>query len=132
MSLLKARSNRAGNSRRENRVYPRYKLPLSVLVEARWEDTVLSLQHAPDHENISAQGLLLCLAGSPPPPVNAELDIRFPLVERPTLPGRAYAHCRGRVVRIDAPNRVAVHLEDVGFEYGEIAGAAASPALIRS
>lgn len=99
----------------DRRSFGRYRLPVSRLVEARWQGRVLPLDDAPLQENISAGGTTLCLARGPAPPLHAELDITFPLLERPFQPGQTYAHCRGRVLRHDAPNRVAVFFEDVDF-----------------
>lgn len=73
------------------------------------------LERLPGRETISGGGLELCLAESPAPPVDAELEICFPLVERPFYPGRVYARCRARVLRHDTPNRVAVRFQDVEF-----------------
>jgi hypothetical protein len=48
-------------------------------------------------------------------PVDAEVHVSFPLVDRPFQPGRIFARCRGRVVRREERNRVAVFFEDVDF-----------------
>ncbi|MCI0402573.1 MAG: hypothetical protein L0212_03515 [Acidobacteria bacterium] len=106
----------------DRRIYTRYQMPISNLVEARWNGKVLPLAHDPQHENISALGLRVALERGPAPPVGAKLDIRFPLVEKPTRPGRAYAQCSGRVVRHDRPNLVAVYLQDVNFVADDAAG----------
>jgi hypothetical protein len=103
------------NPAHERRIYARYQMPISNLVEARWNGQVLSLRHDPTHENISALGLRVALERGPAPPVGAKLAIRFPLVEKPSRPGRTYAQCLGRVVRHDGPNLVAVYLQDVNF-----------------
>lgn len=108
----------------ERRIFARYQMPISNLVEARWNGQALPLAHDPQHENISALGLRLALERGPAPPVGSKLDIRFPLVAKPSRPGRTYAHCLGRVVRHDGPNLVAVYLQDVNFEPEE--GGAAS------
>jgi hypothetical protein len=97
----------------ERRSFGRYRLPVSRLVEARWQGRLLPLEYAPLEENISAGGAILCLARGPAPPVHATLDITFPLMERPFQSAQMYAHCRGRVVRQDSPHRVAVFFEDV-------------------
>jgi len=99
----------------ERRIYARYQMPISNLVEARWNGQALPLAHDPQHENISALGLRMALERGPAPPVGAKLYIRFPLVEKPSRPGRTYAHCLGRVVRHDGPTLVAVYLQDVNF-----------------
>jgi hypothetical protein len=91
------------------RSFGRYRLPISLLAEASWNGRQLPLVHSPDHENISATGASLVLAGGPVPPVS------FPLVGRPFQPGRIFARCRGRVVRSEERNRVAVFFEDVDF-----------------
>ena len=109
MTKLKAQSGS------ERRIFARYQMPISNLVEARWNGQALPLAHDPQNENISALGLRLALQRGPAPPIGAKLDIRFPLVERPSRPGRTYAHCSGRVVRHDGPNLVAVYLQDVNF-----------------
>ena len=126
MTKLKAQSGS------ERRIFARYQMPISNLVEARWDGQALPLAHDPQHENISALGLRLALERGPSPPVGAKLDIRFPLVERPTRPGRTYAHCLGRVVRHDGPNLVAVYLQDVNFEPEESVAPVGARALIRS
>lgn len=100
----------------ERRIFARYQMPISNLVEARWNGQPLPLAHDPQHENISALGLRVALERGPAPPVGSKLDIRFPLVEKPSRPGCTYAHCLGRVVRHDGPNLVAVYLQDVNFE----------------
>jgi hypothetical protein len=97
-------------------------MPISNLVEARWNGQRLPLAHDPQHENISALGLRVALERGPAPPVGAKLDIRFPLVEKPSRPGRTFAQCSGRVVRHDAPNLVAVYLQDVNFIADDAAG----------
>ncbi len=99
----------------ERRIYARYQMPISNLVEARWNGQALPLAHDPQHENISALGMRMALERGPAPPVGAKLYIRFPLVEKPSRPGRTYAHCLGRVVRHDGPNLFAVYLQDVNF-----------------
>lgn len=118
--------------RKERRGFARFQLPLSRVVEARWNGRVLPLRHEPQQEDISATGLRLCLANDAAPPVGAQLDIRFPLVERPSMPGPAYAHCRGRVLRHTAANSVAVFLEEVGYMFGEPGSPLAGQALIRT
>lgn len=99
----------------DRRSFGRYHLPVSLLVEARWNGHELRLEHAPDYEDISATGAALVLARGPVPPVDAELDVTIPLLERPFQPGRSYAQCRGRVVRHVERNRLAVYFEDVKF-----------------
>jgi len=99
----------------DRRSFGRYKLPVSRLVEARWQGRVLRLDDAPLEENIGAGGAIFRIARGPAPPLHAELDITFPLLERPFQPGQTYARCRGRVLRHDAPTRVAVFFEDVDF-----------------
>lgn len=116
---------------KERRIYARYPMPLSTLIEARWNDSVLPLAHDPAQENISATGLRLSLAEGPAPPVGATLDIRFPLVERPSRPGRAYAHCVGHVLRHDAPATVAVFLREVNFAAEDAARPLPGQALVR-
>jgi len=117
----------------ERRIFARYPMPISNLVEARWNGRALPLAHDPQHENISALGLRLALERGPAPPVGSKLDIRFPLVERPTRPGRTYAHCSGRVVRHDGPTLVAVYLQDVNFVPEEaVAAPASGRVLVRS
>ena len=101
--------------RRERRAFHRYQLPLALTLEARWNGRALQLERLPGRETISGGGLELCLAESPAPPVDAELEIYFPLVERPFHPCRVYARCRARVLRHDSPNRVAVRFQEVEF-----------------
>ena len=117
---------------KERRIYARYQMPLSTLIEARWNETVLPLAHDPAHENISATGLRLSLTGGPTPPLGAKLDIRFPLVERPSRPGRAYAHCVGHVVRQDTPTSVAVFLQEVSFAAEDTTNPLPGQALVRA
>ena len=117
---------------KERRIYARYQMPLSTLIEARWNDAVLPLAHDPAHENISAAGLRLSLAAGPPPPLGAKLDIRFPLVERPSRPERAYARCIGHVVRHDPPTSVAVFLQEVHFAAEDTANPLPGQALVRA
>jgi hypothetical protein len=97
------------------RSFGRYRLPISLLAEASWNGRQLPLLHSPDYENISATGASLVLAHEPVPPVDAEVHVSFPLVDRPFQPGRIFARCRGRVVRREERNRVAVFFEDVDF-----------------
>lgn len=99
----------------ERRCFGRHPFPPSLAVEARWNGTVLPLKHAPAHENISAGGIVLCVAQGPTPSVGAEVTVSFPLVEQPYQHGCLFARCQGRVVRQDAPNRVAVYFEEVKF-----------------
>jgi hypothetical protein len=114
----------------DRRIYTRYQMPVSALVEARWNGQRLPLAHDPQHENISALGLRVALQRGPAPPVGARLDIRFPLVEKPSRPGRTYAHCLGRVVRHDGPNLVAVYLQDVNFVAEDVPARAASARVL--
>jgi hypothetical protein len=104
----------------DRRAFGRYPLLVSQLVEARWKGRRLSLRDAPGYENIGAGGLAFCLAHGPSPPINAELDIRFPLTENPFQPRQMQARCRGRVLRHDAPHRVAVYFEQVDIVREEI------------
>ena len=99
----------------DRRVYWRFHLPVSVLVEASWRGQRLALATDPDYENISAVGATLALAQGPRPPVGEEVEIHLPLAERPAEPARFYAFCRGRVVRHEGDNRFAVYFEDVDF-----------------
>lgn len=101
--------------RRERRAFRRYQLPLTFTLEARWNGRALVLERLPGRETISGGGVELCLAESPAPPVDAELEICFPLVERPFHPCRVYARCRARVLRHDSSNRVAVRFQEVEF-----------------
>lgn len=99
----------------ERRVYWRFHLPVSVLVEARWRGQRLPLATDPEYENISAVGASLALARGPRPEVGEEVQIRFPLAERPSEPARLWAFCRGRVVRHEGELRFAVYFEDLDF-----------------
>ena len=130
--MHKAKHSSSKTNGKERRIYARYQMPLSTLIEARWNNSVLPLTHDPAHENISALGLRLSLAEGPTPPVGATLDIRFPLVERPSRPGRAYAHCVGHVVRHDAPTSVAVFLQEVRFAAEDAANPLPGQALVRA
>ena len=130
--MHKARHSSSKSNGKERRIYARYPMPLSTLVEARWNDSLLPLAHDPAHENISATGLRLALAAGPAPPVGATLDIRFPLVERPSRPGRAYAHCVGHVLRHDAPTSVAVFLQEVSFAAEDSAKPLPGQPLVRN
>ena len=100
---------------RERRVYWRFHLPVSVLVEARWRGKPLSLATDTEYENISAVGATLALARGPRPGLGEEVEIRLPLAERPSEPARLWAFCRGRVVRHDGAMGFAVYFEDVDF-----------------
>lgn len=100
---------------RDRRVYWRFHLPISVLVEAYWRNQELALATDFEYENISAVGATLALARGPRPGLGEEVEIRLPLAERPTDPTRLWAFCRGRVVRHDAGLRFAVYFEDVDF-----------------
>ena len=99
----------------ERRIYWRFNLPISVLVEARWRGQPLALATDPEYENISAVGATLALARGPRPGLGEEVEIQLPLVERASEPARLYAYCRGRVVRHDGDSRFAVYFEDVDF-----------------
>ena len=96
---------------REHRHFGRFRLPVSVLIEVRWNGRLLPLADAPDLEDIGAMGAAFCLAQGPLPPVGAELEVAIPLGGE----ARLCACCRGRVVRQDRPNRVAVYFEDIEF-----------------
>lgn len=100
----------------ERRIYGRFQLPVSVMLEARWRGRTLPLTSAPEQENISAVGAAFCLARGPLPPLGEALEIRIPLLGRPRQPARLYAQCRGRVVRHDGGNRLAVFFEDIDFQ----------------
>jgi hypothetical protein len=110
---------------RERRVYWRFHLPVSVLVEAWWRGKRLPLATDADYENISAVGASLALARGPRPALGEEVEIRLPLAERSSDPARStesqpfgtrlWAFCRGRVVRHDAELRFAVYFEDLDF-----------------
>jgi len=100
---------------RDRRVYWRFHLPISVLVEARWRGTPLALATDTEYENISAVGATLALARGPRPGLGEEVEIRLPLAERPAEPARLWACCRGRVVRHDGETGFAVYFEDVDF-----------------
>jgi hypothetical protein len=132
MHKAKKHSPKSNGQGKERRIYARYQMPLSTLIEARWNQTVLPLAHDPGQENISATGLRLALADGPAPPVGAKLDIRFPLVERPSRPERAYAHCVGHVLRHDAPTSVAVFLQEVHFAAEDAAHPLPGQALVRA
>ena len=122
---------------RERRVYWRFHLPVSVLVEARWRGKPLALATDTEYENISAVGATLALARGPRPGLGEEVEIRFPLAERASVPARStesrpfgtrlWASCRGRVVRHDGAMGFAVYFEDVDFysEQAERPGAEA-------
>ncbi len=99
----------------ERRTLGRYEFPLSLLIDARWNGRPLPLKYAPRVENISGGGLTLCVARGPLPPVNAQLEIRIPLMERAFQASRLWAQCRGRVLRREDPDRVAVIFEDIRF-----------------
>lgn len=100
---------------KERRVYWRFHLPVSVLVEARWRGKPLALATDTDYENISAVGATLALERGPRPGLGEEVEIRFPLAARPSEPARLWAFCRGRVVRHDGAMGFAVYFEDVDF-----------------
>jgi len=100
---------------RDRRVYWRFHLPVSVLVEARWRGKPLALATDTEYENISAVGATLALARGPRPGLGEEVGIRLPLAERPSEPARLWAFCRGRVVRLDGDLQFAVYFEDVDF-----------------
>ncbi|MGH9863221.1 MAG: hypothetical protein ACRD35_07335 [Candidatus Acidiferrales bacterium] len=99
---------------REKRHFGRFRLPVSVLIEVRWKGRLLPLADAPDLEDIGAMGAAFCLAQGPLPPVGAQLEIAIPL-RAEGREARLCACCRGRVVRHDRPNRVAVYFEDIEF-----------------
>lgn len=99
----------------ERRVYWRFQLPVSAMLEARWRGRALPLASAPNQENISAVGAAFCLARGPVPPLGEPVDVTIPLVERPRQPARLFARCRGRVVRHDGENRLALFFEDIDF-----------------
>jgi len=100
---------------RDRRVYWRFHLPVSVLVEAYWRGKPLALATDAEYENISAVGATLALARGPRPGLGEEVEIRLPLAERPYEPTRLWAFCRGRVVRHDGELGFAVFFEDVDF-----------------
>ena len=100
---------------RDRRVYWRFHLPISVLVEARWRGKPLALATDTEYENISAVGATQALARGPRPGLGEEVEIRLPLAERASEPARLYAFCRGRVVRHEGDSRFAVYFEDVDF-----------------
>jgi len=111
---------------RERRAFRRYQVPPGFHLEARWNGRTLELEPLADEEAISGGGVCLALAPpsaalaeNPLPPVDAELEICFPLVARPFHPGRVYARCRARVLRHDGPRRVAVRFQEVAFEREE-------------
>ena len=112
---------------RERRVYWRFHLPVSVLVEAYWRGQPLALTTDIEYENISAVGATLALARGPRPGLGEEVEIRLPLAERSSEPARLWAFCRGRVVRHDGAMGFAVYFEDVDFysEQAERPGAEA-------
>lgn len=97
------------------RSFGRYQLPVSLLAEARWNGRVLPLASAPEQENISASGASLVLAKGPLPPVDAPVDVSFPLMGRPFQPSRTIALCHGHVVRHGPNNRVALEFDQVEF-----------------
>ncbi|MGH8459024.1 MAG: hypothetical protein ACRESV_06705 [Nevskiales bacterium] len=103
--------------------------------EARWNGQALALEPPAGEEAISGGGA--CLALAPPavglldgwmPPVDAELEISFPLVSRPFHFGRVLARCRARVLRHDGPRRVAVRFQEVIFEREERSSSLPVPA----
>ncbi|MBI2956057.1 MAG: PilZ domain-containing protein [Acidobacteria bacterium] len=93
---------------------PRYKWLPGLRVEATYEGRPLVIKRLPGLENISAGGLCVSV-GEPRPPVGAELEFRFPLVEGPFDPARLTVRCRGRVLRHETLQRVAVQFHDVQF-----------------
>ncbi len=99
---------------REHRHFGRYHLPVSALLEVRANGRLLPLAENPELENISAMGAAFCLAQGPLPPLGAELEVAIPLASEGGGQ-RLCARCRGRVVRHDRPNRVAVYFEDIEF-----------------
>lgn len=99
---------------REHRRFGRYHLPVSVLLEVRWQGRLLPLGDNPELENISAMGAAFCLPQGPLPPLGAELEVAIPLASEDGGQ-RLCACCRGRVVRHDRSNRVAVYFEDIEF-----------------
>lgn len=111
---------------RERRAFRRYQLPPGFQLEARWNGRTLQLEPLAGEEAISGGGAALALAAPPAgpgecrvPPVDAELEICFPLVSRPFQFGRVFARCRARVLRHDGPRRVAVRFQEVQFEREE-------------
>jgi hypothetical protein len=119
---------------RERRAFRRFPLPPGFQLEARWNGTTLALEPPAGEEAISGGGACLALAAAAPgladsrvPPVDAELEICFPLVSRPFQFGRVYARCRARVLRHDGPRRVAVRFQEVIFEREERASSLPLP-----
>ncbi|MGH8459023.1 MAG: PilZ domain-containing protein, partial [Nevskiales bacterium] len=100
---------------RDRRVYWRFHLPVSVLVQALWGGKPLALTTDTEYENISAVGATLALARGPRPGLGERVELRLPLAERPSDPERLWAFCRGRVVRHDGEMGFAVYFEDVEF-----------------
>lgn len=98
---------------RERRVFRRYERPAALPLEAYWNGRALLLDPRLNGETISGGGVVLCLAEGPLPPVDTELEVSFPLVERPFHPDRVYARCRARVLRHEAPSRVVVRFQEV-------------------
>ena len=119
---------------RERRAFQRFPLPPGLHFEARWNGLTLALEPPAGEDAISGGGA--CLALAPPavglvenrmPPVDAELEIFFPLVARPFHHGRVFARCRARVLRHDGPRRVAVRFQEVIFEREERASSLPLP-----
>jgi len=111
---------------RERRAFQRFPLPPGLHFEARWNGQALVLVPPAGEEAISGGGACLVLAlpsiglvENRVPPVDAELEICFPLVARPFHHGRVFARCRARVLRHDGPRRVAVRFQEVIFEREE-------------
>lgn len=119
---------------RERRAFRRFPLPPGLHFEARWNGQSLALEPPAGEEAISGGGACLALAmgaigrdDGRVPPVNAELEISFPLVSRPFHFGRVLARCRARVLRHDGPRRVAVRFQEVIFEREERASSLPMP-----
>lgn len=100
----------------ERRRSLRYTLPLPLSVAACWNGRAVLLERAPTLKNISAGGLAFTLEnGALDFPADAELEITVPLVEPTFHPARLYARCRARVLRREAPDRVAAEFNQVEF-----------------
>lgn len=113
MSILKSALARAAYPPKNRRIFPRYQLPLWDHVEVRWNGDVVPLRHDILHENVSAGGLCLCLGDGAPPPVGAELDIRFRPAEGPLEVARRFLRCQAWVLRHEEPGLMAVRFERV-------------------
>lgn len=114
MSVMNRAPWGAQTPAKDRRLFPRYQLPLSNQLEVHWNGDLLPLEPDFLHENVSAGGVCVCVGSeAPPPPVGAELDVVFRAAEGPLEIARRFLRAQARVVRREAPNRIAVRFERV-------------------